>query len=133
MRGGIQMSFASASARFVPRRALVFATMVSAVIGLSPAFTAAQDVSASGIGGFVSDESGSALPGVTISLTSPALQVAQINAVTDGTGQYRLAPLPPGVYQLRFELSGFQSVLRSDLQIGAGFVARVDMVLKIGA
>jgi hypothetical protein len=48
--------------------------------------------------GQVTDQSGAVLPGVTVTATSPALQVAQVTAVTNEVGEYRLAPLPIGVY-----------------------------------
>jgi len=58
------------SAKKVLQRAFIAALLV---IGLSPA-AAAQAIRAQ-IAGLVSDESGAALPGVSVQLTSPALQV----------------------------------------------------------
>src|SRR6185369_1230833 len=43
--------------------------------------------------GVVTDESGGVLPGVTVTATSPALQVPSMVAVTDEHGEYRLTPL----------------------------------------
>jgi hypothetical protein len=56
--------------------------------------------------GQVVDESGASLPGVTVTLRSPALQVPQITTVTDDRGEYRVTPLPIGTYTI--------CVLRSD-------------------
>ena len=80
----------------------------------------------------MTDESNAALPDVTITLTSPALQVPQMTDVTNPEGHYRFTQLPVGVYQVKYELSGFQTTVRDSLQIGSGFAARVDIVLKIG-
>ncbi|MET0211631.1 MAG: carboxypeptidase-like regulatory domain-containing protein, partial [Vicinamibacterales bacterium] len=44
--------------------------------------------------GKVTDQTGAVLPGVTVTATSPALQVPQVTAVTNELGEYRLAPLP---------------------------------------
>ena len=52
--------------------------------------------------GVVTDTSNSVLPGVTVIATGPALQVRQIDAVTNERGEYRLG-LPPGTYTLTFE------------------------------
>jgi hypothetical protein len=93
----------------------------------------AQNLTSGSIDGIVSDETGGSLPGVTVTATSRALQVPQITAVTDGQGRYRLIDLPPGTYQLRFELSGFQPLVRENLQLNAGFAARVSVALKIGS
>src|SRR5439155_9502776 len=83
--------------------------------------------------GKVTDESGGAMPGVTVTLKSPALQVAQMTAVTGIDGDYRLLELPPGVYTVTFELSGFQTSVRTDVHLTTGSAGRVDVVMKIGA
>ena len=94
---------------------------------------AAQFVSTASIDGTVTDPSGAALPGVSVTLKSSSLQVPQLDTVTNSEGLYRFTQLPAGSYQVHFVLSGFQSVSRDDLQIGAGFAAKLDMTLKIGA
>src|SRR5262245_40777412 len=72
------------------------------------------------INGQVADESGAVLPGVTITATSPALQVQQVTTVSDAEGRYRLTPLPIGTYTVTFELAGFRSVRREDIRLTAG-------------
>ena len=56
----------------------------------------------------VTDESGAVLPGVTVTATSPALQVASVTTSPIERGEYRLTPLPIGTYAVEFSLSGFQ-------------------------
>jgi hypothetical protein len=92
---------------------------------------AGQD--AAGIVGQVTDESGAVLPGVTVIAKSPSLQVSEVSAVTDGRGEYRLTPLPIGTFEVVYELTGFQRIRREGLRLTAGFVAKVDVVLKVGA
>ena len=58
--------------------------------------------------GFVTDAQGAALPGVTVTATSPALLGAN-TAITEVDGRYLFPSLPSGRYQLKFELSGFQT------------------------
>ena len=48
-----------------------------------------------------------AVPGVTVSVTSPNLQGIR-NTVTSQIGDYVVTLLPPGDYTLTFDLSGFQ-------------------------
>jgi len=48
-----------------------------------------QSVSSGTIHGVIRDQSGGVLPGVTATLTSPALQVREQAQVTDAEGQYR--------------------------------------------
>ena len=84
------------------------------------------------ISGQLKDESGAVLPGVTVTARSPALQVPAVTAVTDAQGEYRLTPLPIGIYTVEYTLSGFQMVRRDGIRLTAGFTARVDVQLKVG-
>src|SRR5438045_1793077 len=93
----------------------------------------AQSVASGTIHGTVKDETGGSLPGVTATLTSPSLQVPQLTTVADGHREHRFPDLPAGTYRLKFELSGFASVVREDLRLTVGFVARVDATMKVGA
>src|SRR5258706_2037744 len=68
----------------------------------------AQSIASGAINGKVADDTGGALPGVTVNLTSPVLQVKQVTVVTDADGRYRFPDLPAGTYQARFELTGFR-------------------------
>jgi hypothetical protein len=64
------------------------------------------------ITGVVTDNTGAVLPGVAVTAAGPALIQAQ-TTVTGGDGTYRYPALPPGLYTLTFELSGFQTLKRS--------------------
>lgn len=112
---------------------MVCGTLLGLVLALSPALAAAQSAMSSTIHGTVTDQSGGAIPGVTVTLTSPALQVPQVVAVTDAEGLYRFVELPAGVYRLTYELSGFSTVVREDLRLPVGFTMRVDTEMAVGA
>ena len=56
--------------------------------------------------GSIRDDSGGALPGVTVEARSPSFQGVR-TAVTDSTGAYRLILLPPGTYKVTAVLQGF--------------------------
>ena len=79
--------------------------------------------SAGGIIGQVTDGTGAVLPGVTVTATSPALQVPSVVTVTDAQGDYRLTPLPIGTYTVTYELAGFQNLRREGVRLTVGFVA----------
>jgi hypothetical protein len=72
------------------------------------------------------------LPGATVTATSPDLQ-GSLTAVTDANGVYFLRGLAPGAYRIEIEMPGFQSAVRSDVQIRVGGVADVDAVLPVAA
>jgi hypothetical protein len=84
------------------------------------------------IHGTVKDESGAAMPGVTVTLSSPALQVGQIVVVSEADGNYRVGELPTGLYRIAFELPGFKAYVLSDFRLTIGFVARVDATMAVG-
>src|SRR5262245_25411718 len=59
--------------------------------------------------GHITHESAAVLPGLSVTITSPALLVKEMVAVTDARGEYRVTPLPIGTYNVDFALPGFQT------------------------
>ena len=86
-----------------------------------------------GIAGQVTDETGGALPGVTVEIASPAMIGGSQVLITDGEGRYNAIDLPIGLYSATFTLPGFSTVLRDELEIGAGFTANISVQLTVGA
>jgi hypothetical protein len=113
------------------QRFIVGAALVMSIGSASTAF--AQSVASGTIEGTVKDESGSVLPGVTVTASSPQLQVGQLVQVSDTTGAYKFVDLPAGTYRVRAELQGFSTTVHDDLRLTVGFTARVDLTLKVGA
>lgn len=111
---------------------LVCIVIVSALLGAAGA-AAAQSVANATIRGKVVDETGGALPGVTVTAASPALLVGQIAVATDSDGTYRVSELPIGDYRVTYELSGFQRHVRDEVHLTAGFTAEINVALKVGA
>ena len=111
------------------RRAVLYAAVLFAAVFLVARDSAAQN----SIAGQVKDTTGALMPGVTIEASSPVLIEKVRSAVTDGTGNYRIVDLPPGVYQVTFTLTGFRTVVRQDIQLQGNFTAQVNADLQIGA
>jgi hypothetical protein len=82
------------------------------------------------INGTVTDNTGAVLPGVTVTATSPALIQPQVQ-VTGAEGDYRFIALPPGLYDVTFELSGFQSVKREGIRVVINQTLSVDQQLQV--
>ena len=68
-----------------------------------------------------------ALPGVTVSASSPNLQGTRV-ATSNVNGDYIFSFLPPGEYKVRFELLGFQTIDTS-VKINAAQTQRLDATL----
>ncbi len=82
------------------------------------------------INGTLTDNTGAVLPGVTVTASSPALIQPQVQ-VTETDGGFRFQALPPGVYELTFELAGFQNVKREGIRVVIGQTLTVDQKLEV--
>jgi hypothetical protein len=105
------------------------------VLALAAIFAVSGSASAQGqqtgeIFGKATDQSGAALPGVTVTLSGPALLQPQ-TAVTSETGTYQFPRLNIGTYTVKFELTGFKIVVQQDIIITVGFSAPVNAKLEI--
>ena len=115
---------------------LVLKTLAIAMVAglVLPSASAAQGGGASSTGtiqGRATDTSGALLPGVTVTATSPSMIGTQTQ-VTNENGTFRFPAVPPGTYELTFELAGFSTVKRGGLQISLGFTANVNAELAVG-
>lgn len=76
--------------------------------------------------GRVTDGSGGALPGVTVTITGTTAGLAPVTVVTDGVGQYVSPPLLPGPYAVAFTLTGFAPESRAGITLRPTDVVLVD-------
>jgi hypothetical protein len=95
---------------------------------LLPVVASAQAI----ISGVVKDASGAVLPGVTVEASSPALIEKVRTTVTDGTGQYAIQDLRPGIYSVKFTLTGFSVVQRDGVELSGTFTARINADMRVG-
>jgi hypothetical protein len=93
----------------------------------------AQGVDTGSLRGRVSDASGAALPGVTVTAASAAVMGGHLTAVTSAEGLYRFPSLPPGVYEVRMELSGFQAIALADVRINVGLALTIDREMAVSS
>ena len=89
-----------------------------------------QEVTAS-ITGTISDQSGAAVLGATVTATSQE-RGQTYTAVTNESGLYRIAQLPVGSYSLKVEKAGFASASHPPFVLTLNQVARVDVAMKVG-
>src|SRR3982751_3313507 len=68
------------------------------------------------LGGRVTDESGAALPGVTVTATNNATGFNR-SAVTAADGSSRFPSLPIGTYSVNADLSGFATVTTRNVEL----------------
>jgi outer membrane receptor protein involved in Fe transport len=111
-------------------RGLLLATMMSLIAASN---ATAQGGATASIRGRVTDETGGALPGVTIQLTGPALLVPELIVISNAQGTYAFPELPIGLYRAAYELAGFQRLVREEIRLTAGFTAELNITLTIGS
>src|SRR5512134_3854092 len=98
---------------------------------LASALALAQGIPTGSITGKVTSEGNAPLPGVTVTVTSPALQGTR-DVTTSSNGDYIFNLLPPGAYTVRFALSGMTGVERTTA-LAAGAVDHIDVELRPAA
>ena len=101
------------------------------VLFLIPAAVLAQRATTGTVTGKVIDSSGAVLPGVAISLQSSEV-LGQFSAISGADGTYRVSNLPPATYEVRAELSGFQTVIQKVI-VRLNAVTDVTFTLAVGS
>ncbi len=83
------------------------------------------------ITGAVTDQTGGAIAGATITITDVQRGVSR-SLVTDDSGAYNAPNLTPGNYKVRAEFKGFKAVERDNVLLETGGEDRVDLTLQPG-
>src|SRR5262245_4018156 len=83
------------------------------------------------ISGVVSDSNGSVVAGVRITLTNSATNAVR-EVQSNDSGLYAIPALPPGIYTLKVEKTGFRAVERRNIEVLVGSANRIDVTLEVG-
>src|ERR1700732_3051092 len=109
---------------------MLHACSLAFILFLSALNLAAQTTST--IEGTVKDKQGLAVAGVQVRATSAELAVDR-TATTDSDGSYRIAALPPGVYEIRASKDGFQSEVFKNLEVTLNRTLAFDIIMQVGS
>lgn len=91
---------------------------------------AAQEITGT-ITGAVTDPSGAAIPGLTVTVRNLGTNATQ-SVVTDERGIYTATLLPVGRYEVSLELAGFKRFVRSNIELSVNDRLGVNIVLQPG-
>jgi len=118
--------------RRAQRRSVCLVQRTALMIPLLAAFLPAAyaQVSAS-IKGMVTDASGAAVPGVSVTIKNVETGTVR-SSVTDDAGRYLVLALHVGEYEVRIARAGFRDAVRSGILLVVGQEASVDLQLQIG-
>ncbi|HEX9492366.1 MAG TPA: carboxypeptidase regulatory-like domain-containing protein, partial [Thermoanaerobaculia bacterium] len=108
-------------------RAKLFLALALVILAAAPAI--AQTATAR-VEGLVTDGTGAALPGATITATNTGTNANRVD-VTDTKGAYSIPALPVGNYRIQVELSGFKTEV-TPMTLTVNQVARMDFKLQLG-
>ncbi len=87
---------------------------------------------AGSIDGRAVDKEGAALPGVTVTATNPDTGFSRVTT-TEADGSFRLAAMPPGAYEVSFELSGFGTVTQEKVGVNVGSSRSITATLQVAS
>ena len=94
--------------------------------------TATHGQVAARIKGTVTDQSGAAVPSVTVTATDTETGVSR-SATTEADGTYLILALPVGLYDLKASKSGFQDSTRSGINLNISQEVTIDVRLQVGS
>ncbi|MFQ6604053.1 MAG: TonB-dependent receptor domain-containing protein [Fidelibacterota bacterium] len=77
------------------------------------------------IAGVVTDQDGAPLIGANVMVEGTIL-----GAATNDRGEYYIINIPPGYYNLRFTMIGYQTVIQNDILVKSDLTSRIDVTLS---
>ena len=106
--------------------------MLSLVVGLLAAAWNAYPQATTSLRGTVTDTQGLALPAAVLTLTN--IENGAIRSATsDSAGTYAFLQVPPGMYRLKAEKTGFSIATRDSIQLLVNTPATLALQLEVGA
>jgi outer membrane receptor protein involved in Fe transport len=108
-------------------------TFITVLILAVMPWPAQAQVSRTGsLAGRVIDTEGQPLPGVNVTINSKALIGGNVTVQTNKDGLYRFLSLPPGLYQVKFEMPGFQTALNESVRVSLSAATNLNVTLTSG-
>src|SRR5467141_912320 len=98
----------------------------------APVKVMGQSTNAGSIAGLVTDSSGGAVVGATVTLTDKSTNTTRTTASNE-SGRYTFANIAPGVYQINANKTGFRVAKVSEMKVTVGTPSTVDFILEIGS
>lgn len=106
-------------------------TLFLSFFALNCAIACQADISTSTLKGSVTDQNGSFVSGALITVVNAERGISR-TTVSDESGTYRLAFIPPGQYDIRINAIGFQTQVVKHIVLTVGQIAVRDIKLSVG-
>jgi carboxypeptidase family protein len=114
---------------FFGRSAAALSLLLLAILSARPAL--AQQGQYAAVQGHVLDDSGGAMPGVTVVVTHQGSGMYR-QVVSNADGSYYVANMVPGPYRITAELPGFKKYEQRDVLLTIGNSTSLDIKLAVG-
>ena len=108
----------------------VFMFVLAMALAVFATSAMAQTTTTGSIDGVVTDPNGAAVKGATVTATSPNL-ISPQTATTGDDGRFHITNLPPGIYKVSVEASGFAKLDKENLQVNLGRTSTADAQLGL--
>ena len=107
--------------------AAVFVTVMLGIASLARA-----QAGTGALSGTVKDSQGGVVPGAMVTVVLPTTGATR-SGTSNQQGAFNFPGLPPGMYTLRVELTGFRPVVHEKVELGVDRTTQLDVVLAVGA
>jgi hypothetical protein len=97
-------------------------------LALTSAYGQANNAS---VGGVVQDATKALIPGVTVTLTNTQTGVVDTR-ITNDSGTYNFPSVPPGIYKISADLTGFKTAVEDNVSLGTAAQVRVNLTMQLG-
>ncbi len=108
----------------------VFMFVLAMTLALFATSAMAQSSTTGSIEGTVIDPNGAAVRGATVTATSPNM-ITPKSAISNDDGRYLLSALPPGIYKITVDASGFGKYEKGNVSVNLGRTSSVDPQLNL--
>jgi hypothetical protein len=105
--------------------------MIGALLLCGLCGTASTQTTYGSLEGRITDATGGALAGATITVTQPTTGFVRA-VVTNELGLYRVLNLSPAEYDVTVELSGFAKLMRGSVRVDVGQAVALNVTMEVG-
>src|ERR1035438_5090495 len=93
---------------------------------------AQESIRSATLTGTVSDPTGANVVGAEVTVQKAGTQFTA-EGQTNETGRYYIPYLMPGAYEVKVQAAGFQTYVRTGIELRAGDAPRIDIALQVGS
>jgi outer membrane receptor protein involved in Fe transport len=108
----------------------IFMFVAALSLALFATSAMAQSTTTGSVEGTVSDPNGAAVKGAAVTVTSPNL-ISPQTGTTDDNGRFQILNLPPGMYKISINASGFAKFEKGDVVVNLGRTSTADASLQL--